>query len=104
MTCKTIANSYLVRFGCSDSLTLAMHLPSGSPVLSRIAIYFPYRYEKYVFLDIGYMAPGQLLDGKEVEANQAVLGYQIFFNEDGTGHILDEHVSLSDHVSLQREC
>ena len=62
-------------------------------MLSRVATYYPSRFEKYVFLDIGYQAPGQLVTGTQVLADQDVLGYQTFFNMDGTGAILDQHVS-----------
>ena len=79
------------------------HVPhSGSPILSRLAVYYPDRFEKYAFLDIGYQAPGQLATETVIKANQEALGYQIFFNEDGSGHILDQHVTLSWIKSSQR--
>ena len=77
----------------NERLTLAVNnLRSGSPILSRIATYYPDRFEKYIFLDIGYQAPGQLFTEVDIKANQDVLGYQIFFNEDGSGSLLDAHV------------
>ena len=69
------------------------NLHSGSPVLSRINTYYPDRFDKYVFLDIGYMAPGQLLSGQVVLSDQNRLGYQTFFNTDGSGALVDQHVS-----------
>ncbi|KAL8777449.1 MAG: hypothetical protein Q9213_007863 [Squamulea squamosa] len=65
----------------------------GALLLSRIANYFPARFEKYVFIDTGYSAPGHLPTKAVVEANKDVLGYQIFFNRDDSGSILDKHQS-----------
>ncbi len=76
---------------------------SGAPLLSRIATYYPDRFDKYVFLDIGYMAPGQLYTEAKVKADQNVFGYQIFFNRDGSGYVIDKHVSSSPTPALMTE-
>ena len=70
-----------------------MDFDSGSPILSRIVNYYPSWAEKYIFLDIGYWAPGQLSTRANVTASQDTLGYKMFFNENGTGYVLDKHVS-----------
>ena len=78
---------------------------SGSPLLSRIATYYPTRSTKYVFLDIGYEAP-PLLDftaagiaalNAQTLATEGYepLGYWSFFNETGAGRVLDTHVSFA---------
>ena len=57
---------------------------------------------KYVFLDIGYVAPPIGLTAAGIAALNAQTlatkgyepsGYWSFFNETGAGHILDMHVS-----------
>jgi len=78
----------------NEQLTsIADDLYIGAPLLSRIATYYPDRFENYVFLDIGYMAPGQLYTEAKVKADQKVLGYQIFFIRDNSGYVVDKHVS-----------
>lgn len=78
------------------------NLDSGSPVVSRIASYHPDRFEKYIFLDVGYNAPNTLLTEEIVKASGPVLGYQIFFTEDGSGSLLDEHVGFPSSETCWR--
>ena len=77
---------------------------SGSPLLSRIATYYPTRSTKYVFLDIGYVAPPLGLTAAGIAALNAQTlategyepsGYWSFFNETGAGRVLDTHVSFA---------
>ena len=76
---------------------------SGSPLLSRVAAYYPNRSLKYAFLDIGYSAPPLGLTAAGIAAlNNYTLategyepsGYWSFFNRTGAGKVLDEHVSI----------
>ena len=86
---------------------------SGSPILSRIATYYGDRVQKYVFLDIGYNAPGVSYNKAGIDALNAQglatrgfepFGYWSFFNRTGAGVISDAHVSqeqkLLTHCSL----
>ncbi|KAL8728162.1 MAG: hypothetical protein Q9181_005436 [Wetmoreana brouardii] len=72
----------------------------GSPLLSRVATYYPDLSIKHAFLDIGYAAPPLGLTAAGIDAlNARILategyepsGYWSFFNESGAGYILDEH-------------
>ncbi|KAL8705589.1 MAG: hypothetical protein Q9225_008018, partial [Loekoesia sp. 1 TL-2023] len=72
----------------------------GSPLLSRVATYYPDLSIKYVFLDIGYAAPPLGLTAAGIDAlNARTLategyepsGYWAFFNQTGAGYILDKH-------------
>ena len=84
----------------SQQLWLTRRL-SGSPLLSRVATYYPNRSMKYVFLDIGYAAPPLRLTAAGIDAlNNFTLategyepsGYWSFFNRTGAGKVIDEHV------------
>ena len=81
-----------------------MVIHSGSPLLSRIATYYPARSMKYVFLDIGYVAPPLGLTAAGIAALNAQTlategyepsGYWSFFNETNAGRVLDMHVSFA---------
>ncbi|RDW79853.1 alpha hydrolase-24 [Coleophoma cylindrospora] len=72
----------------------------GSFLLSRMANYYPDRFLKYVFLDVGYSAPGaglslqvlHFIDGMVKEKlGYSVFGYFLFFNEEDAGKLMDEH-------------
>lgn len=67
-----------------------------------MATYYPDRSAKYAFLDIGYSAPPLSLTAAGIAALDAKtlatdgyepLGYWAWFNETGTGEIIDQHVS-----------
>ncbi|KAG8528160.1 uncharacterized protein KY384_007077 [Bacidia gigantensis] len=75
----------------AHDLIVLVNMDSGSVLQSRVWTYYPTRFEKYVFLDIGYFAPGLFLGEAGVIANKDTLGYQIFFNEDRSGSVLDQH-------------
>lgn len=69
----------------------------GSGLMSRLAVYYPQRFTKVVFMVVGYMAFGQKIDVDLVnEMTKQQLGYSIFgymkwFNEQGAAEALAEH-------------
>ena len=76
---------------------------SGSPLLSRVATYYPDRSAMYAFLDIGYSAPPLRLTAAGIAALNAETlategyepsGYWAWFNETGSGKVIDQHVSV----------
>lgn len=75
----------------------------GSFLLSRLANWHPGVLEKLAFLDVGYSAPGFGLSREVVGMVNAavkgamgyeVLGYFLFFAEEGAAELLDGHVSF----------
>lgn len=72
----------------------------GTFLLSRLAVYYPERFLKYVFVSVPFRPPGQIMDVHAInERTEKELGYPmceywIFLTEEGTGKLLGEHVSL----------
>lgn len=84
--------------GIGDMMSVGHDL--GSPLLSRIVTYYPDRSAKYIFLDIGYVAPPLGLTAAGINALDShslategyePSGYWAFFNETGAGRVLDAH-------------
>lgn len=76
----------------------------GSYLHSRLLNYYPSTVTKSVFLDIGYTTPGHDLTAETIRfANSMsekyngypILGYFLFFDEEGAGKLMDEHVCIS---------
>ena len=74
----------------------------GSFLLSRLANYHPDRFSAYVFIDHGYIAPGNglttaviqnLNSSMQDKLGFSIFGYFLFFNEEDAPKLLDEHVS-----------
>jgi hypothetical protein len=66
-------------------------------MLSRLANYYPSRFSKYVFLDVGYSAPNHALTVPTLKhVNAAALGYSIFggyflfFNDPDAADLMDK--------------
>jgi soluble epoxide hydrolase/lipid-phosphate phosphatase len=72
----------------------------GANLLGKAAAFFPARFEKLVFVAVGYYPPGVLLDvdainKAAVEAGGAApLGYWYFFNSWDAAHIIEGHVRI----------
>lgn len=82
---------------------LIHHSPRGSFVLSRLANYYSSRLTKYVFLDVGYNAPGHGLSTETLRfidssiktaLGFSVFGYFLFFNDQDAPALMDKNVSL----------
>jgi soluble epoxide hydrolase / lipid-phosphate phosphatase len=80
----------------------------GSFVLSRLANYYPSRFSKYVFLDVGYIAPNHALTVsilKHVNAaiqaalGYSILGYFLFFNDPDAAELMNKKVCLPHTVA-----
>lgn len=76
---------------------------SGSPLLGRLANYFPSRFLAYAFLDIGYYVAPITLTLPDIEAankqtlaslGYSVFGYWLFYNEPEAPGIFNSHVRL----------
>ena len=71
----------------------------GSAVLSRLAVYHQKRFSKFVWISLGYVAPGGFFDLDAV--NKWILsthgytpfGYWYFFSEDDADEVIKAHVS-----------
>ncbi|KAK3167934.1 hypothetical protein OEA41_004380 [Lepraria neglecta] len=100
-TLKTQAREIVELLDCAGvGMVMSVGHDLGSPLLSRIATYYPTRSTKYVFLDIGYVAPPLGLTAAGIAALNAQTlategyepsGYWSFFNETGAGLVLDTH-------------
>lgn len=70
----------------------------GSEILSRLAVYYRERFDKFAFVDVGYHAPTGFLDidafnaaGLE-ELGYMPLGYWYFFDRHDASSVIMEHV------------
>ncbi|APA13329.1 hypothetical protein SS1G_08093 [Sclerotinia sclerotiorum 1980 UF-70] len=73
----------------------------GSSMLSRMVNYYPELFEKLVFLDIGYQAPGgpgfnsdlvRMINAQIKEmAGYEVFGYFLFMDEEGSAELMDKN-------------
>jgi hypothetical protein len=54
-------------------------------MLSRLANYYPSRFSKYVFLDVGYSAPNHAALGYSIFG-----GYFLFFNDPDAADLMDK--------------
>lgn len=70
----------------------------GTIVLSRAAVWLPKRFEKLVFLSVGYSAPGVFFDVDALNANSlkdfgyAQVGYWYFLNSYNAADLVASHV------------
>jgi len=74
-------------------------LPSrGSYLLSRFVNYYPERFSKLAFIDVGYRPPAGpfSVDGinnmTEQNMGYPIFGYWHFFNDTDSGRLMDQHV------------
>jgi len=76
-------------------------------MLSRLANYYPSRFSKYVFLDVGYSAPNHALTVPMLKHMNAVvqsalgysvLGYFLFFSDPDAAELMDQEVGLLQTV------
>lgn len=74
----------------------------GSFLLSRLANYHPDRFSAYVFIDHGYVAPGngpttarvqQINSAVQASLGFSIFGYFLFFDDEDAPKLLDEHAS-----------
>lgn len=74
----------------------------GSFLLSRLVNYFPARFSRLAFVDVGYTAPGRGLTKEclgyiDTMVNKAVgysvFGYFVFFDDDDAADLLNDNVS-----------
>ena len=86
----------------------------GSFLLSRLANYFPERFTKFAWLDVGYVAPSteEFFVDAINEVSQQLLGYPIFrywhfFNDADAGELMDKNVGQPNgsdlHTNLSLE-
>lgn len=72
----------------------------GTFPLSRLAMYYPERFLKYVFVSVPFRPPGSMMDVDAInKATEKELGYPMweywnFMTEEGAGKLLGDHVSL----------
>lgn len=73
----------------------------GSVILSRMAVYHRERFEKLVWVDVGYQAPIGFVDIDAFNAQGLAewgympFGYWYFFDRYDAGSVLKKHVSLA---------
>ena len=108
----TSPSSYIGVIMAADIISILDHEDIKDPIvgighdwgtfpLSRLAIYYPERFQKYVFVSVPFRPPGVMMDVHAInEATEKELGYPmceywLFFTEDGTGKLLGDHVSGS---------
>ena len=107
----TSPSAYLGSIMASDIIAILNHEDINSPVigiahdwgtylLSQLAVYYPERFQKYVFLSVPFRPPGIAMDVHAINAaTKKELGYPmcaywLFLTEEGTGKLLGDHVSL----------
>ena len=73
----------------------------GSLFLSRLATYYPDRFTKFCWIDVGYNVPtGEefSIDAVDEMAKQIIgwpiFGYWHFFNDEDAGPLMDRNVSI----------
>jgi pimeloyl-ACP methyl ester carboxylesterase len=71
----------------------------GTYLLSRLSMYYPERFQKFVFVSVPFRPPGAMMDVHTVnrmtekELGYPMCEYWLFFTEDDTGKFLGDHVS-----------
>lgn len=82
----------------------------GSFLLSRLANYNPKRFSAYIFIDHGYIVPGQGLkteviknvnDSVQASLGFSIFGYFLFFDEDDASSMMDKHVRFFVPANLE---
>ncbi|KAM3086841.1 hypothetical protein ACMFMG_000963 [Clarireedia jacksonii] len=72
----------------------------GSSMLSRLVNYFPDRFTKVAFLDVGYTSPGMSFSteivgmingGLRASVGFEIFGYFLFMDEEGAGELMDQN-------------
>ena len=76
-------------------------------ILSRMANYYPDRFLKYAFVDIGYSPPGISLTPDLINNIDTMtkthngfecFGYFLFFQDEDAAKLMDKHVRILDSV------
>lgn len=73
----------------------------GAGILTRLAVYHQDRFSKFVFLSVGYLAPGGFFDLDAINAMNLAkngymnYGYWYFFDRYDSSTLIRDHVSLT---------
>lgn len=83
-----------------------MSFNRGSFLLSRLANFFPERFVKFVFVDVGYQAPTASFDIDAIndiskkQLGYTIFGYWYFFNEEDAAELIDRNVSMRPYSPI----